>query len=412
MSSADVRIVLVGAGQCSASAASTLRSRGFDGQIMMIGAEAEPPYERPPLSKGYLLGETGAAELYVRPADWYADNDIDLMLSTAVMRLDPALRMVELSTGKSLAYDQLLIATGGSPRRLHDVHSERVIYLRHRADADRLADSLRAGEELLILGGGFIGCEVAASARKAGVGVTVLEMQDHPLDAVLGPRVGAILADIHRDAGVTLRTGERVLSIAEINDGLVVSTDRGRLECSHLLVAIGLQPNIGFLAHSGVDHDNGVRVDELCRTNVEGVFAAGDVASHRHPVFGTHVRVEHYDNAIKQGAAAAANMLGAQSPFIDPHWFWSDQYHHKLQSVGIPHGCDETVIRGDVDGLAFSAFYLRDGVVRSVFALNQAKDVSTGRRMVLTGFRPDPELLRDTDQDLKRLLAPAAKEAA
>jgi 3-phenylpropionate/trans-cinnamate dioxygenase ferredoxin reductase subunit len=292
------------------------------------------------------------------------------------------------------------------------VQSDRVLYLRHRDDSERLGGYLRAGEELLILGGGFIGCEVAASARKAGVGVTVLEMQDHPLQAVLGSRVGKVLSEIHRDAEVNLRTGERVLSITEVTDGLVVTTDRGRLECSRLLVAIGLEPNTGFLAHSGVECDNGVRVDEFCRTNVEGVYAAGDVASHYHPVFDTRVRVEHYDNAIKQGAAAADNMLGTLTPFIDAHWFWSDQYQHNLQSVGIVKGYDELVIRGEVEELAFSVFYLRGGVVRSVFAINRATDVSVGRRMVLEGFRPDPELLRDTDQNLRRMIAPAPTKAA
>jgi 3-phenylpropionate/trans-cinnamate dioxygenase ferredoxin reductase subunit len=410
--SADGRIVVVGAGQCAASAVATLRSRGFVGEIVLIGAEAELPYERPPLSKDYLLGETSAEELCIRSAEWYEENEIDVRLRTAVMRLDPKLRMVELSSGESLAYDRLLIATGGSPRRLKDVQSDRVLYLRHRDDSERLGGYLRAGEELLILGGGFIGCEVAASARKAGVGVTVLEMQDHPLQAVLGSRVGKVLSEIHRDAEVNLRTGERVLSITEVTDGLVVTTDRGRLECSRLLVAIGLEPNTGFLAHSGVECDNGVRVDEFCRTNVEGVYAAGDVASHYHPVFDTRVRVEHYDNAIKQGAAAADNMLGTLTPFIDAHWFWSDQYQHNLQSVGNVKGYDELVIRGEVEELAFSVFYLRGGVVRSVFAINRATDVSVGRRMVLEGFRPDPELLRDTDQNLRRMVAPAPTKAA
>lgn len=410
--SADRRIVLAGAGQCAASAAATLRSHGFGGELVMIGAEPELPYERPPLSKDYLLGRAGADDLQIRPAEWYRDHDIDLRLATTVTRLDSQLRVLQLSTGERMTYDGLLIATGGSPRRLPGVDGQRIVYLRDREDSDRLAAHLTAGEDLLILGGGFIGCEVAAAARQAGVAVTVLEMQEHPLQAALGTRVGQVLGEIHRGAGVMLRTGERVLSIAEQPDCVQVTTDRGQLECSLLLVAIGLIPSADWLAGSDVECENGVLVDEFCRTNVEGISAAGDVAAHYHPTFGTHVRVEHYDNAIKQGAAAAANMLGETVPFVDAHWFWSDQYEHRLQSVGIATGCEEHVIRGDVDDLSFSVFYLREGVVRSVFGLNQAKDVAIGRRMVLDGVRPDPELLGDPEQNLRRMLSPAQGRAA
>ncbi|MGA2925538.1 MAG: FAD-dependent oxidoreductase, partial [Solirubrobacteraceae bacterium] len=257
-------------------------------------------------------------------------------------------------------------------------------------------------------GAGFIGCEVAAAARRCGVAVTFIEREDQPLGSVLGASVGQVLADVHRDAGVRLRTGERVLSITERSDGLQVTTDRARLECAKLLVAIGIEPNTALLAGSGVDCADGVRVDEFCATNVARVFAAGDVASHYHPTFGAHVRVEHYDNAIKQGAAAAASMLGTPTPYVNPHWFWSDQYEHNLQSVGIAAGHDQVVIRGDLDGLSFSVFYLRYGVVRSVFAFNRAADVSLGRRMVLGAMRPDPDLLRDPDQDLRLAMLPTA----
>lgn len=411
MSAADERIVLVGAGQCAASAASTLRARGFDGEIVLVGAESEPPYERPPLSKDYLLGETSAEQLLVRPAAWYAENAIELLRGTSVTGVDPEQRAVTLSTGESLSYHRLLIATGGSPRRLPGVDGERILTLRERADADRLATCLRSSERLVILGGGFIGCEVAACARAAGADVTILEMQAHPLAAVLGTRVAEIVSRVHRDAGVTLRTGARVTSVTELPDGLAVETDRGSIECSRLLVAIGLAPNVGFLADSPVACGDGVLVDELCATNVPGIYAAGDVAAHHHPTFGRHIRVEHYDNAIKQGAAVAASMLGEGEPFVDPHWFWSDQHGHNLQSVGFTAGCDEAIVRGDPDALSFSVFYLQDRVVRSVFAIDRAKDVSVGRRMVLGEFRPDPALLRDPDVDLRRMLSGRLRRA-
>jgi 3-phenylpropionate/trans-cinnamate dioxygenase ferredoxin reductase subunit len=411
MSAADDRIVIVGAGQCAASAASTLRSRGFDGEVVLVGAETELPYERPPLSKGYLLGECSADELSVRPAGWYAENAVELRLGMAVTAVDPEQRAVTLSTGESLSYHRLLIATGGSPRRLPGADGERILTLRERADADRLAACLGPGERLVILGGGFIGCEVAACARAAGAEVTILEMQDHPLQAAVGRQIGEVVSGIHRDAGVTLRTGERVTSVTEFADGLVVETDRGSLHCSRLLVAIGLAPNVGFLAGTPVACRDGVLVDELCETNVEGIYAAGDVAAHLHPTFGRHIRVEHYDNAIKQGAAAAASMLGETTPFIDPHWFWSDQHGHNLQSVGFPAGCDEVIVRGDLATRSFSVFYLQDGVVRSVFAIDRGKDVSVGRRMVLGEFRPDPALLRDPDVDLRRMLSGRQRRA-
>jgi 3-phenylpropionate/trans-cinnamate dioxygenase ferredoxin reductase subunit len=236
--------------------------------------------------------------------------------------------------------------------------------------------------------------------------VTVLEMQETPLQAVLGARVGGMLADLHRGAGVTLRTGERVQSVTEHADGLVVRTDRGDHECSLLLVATGIVPNAEFLAGSGVTCGNGVEVDEYCRTSVPGIFAAGDVASHYHPVFGERIRVEHYDNAIKQGTAAAASMLGDGAPFADPHWFWSDQYEHNLQSVGSTRSCDEVVVRGSAGEQSWSAFYLAGGVVRSVFAFNRPKDVSVGRRMVAAQLRPGPDQLRDESFDLRSLVRP------
>lgn len=407
MTSVEGPIVLLGGGQCSAAAASTLRARGFDGQIVLVGAEPELPYERPPLSKGYLVGDVPPSDLAIRPAAWYDENQVEVRLGVRAQAVDPSSRSVQLSSGESLTYGRLLIATGAQPRQLPRLEGSRILTLRTRADSDRLAETFRSGEDLVILGGGFIGCEVAASARGQGIAVTVLEMEENPLQGVLGRQVAQVVGQIHRDAGVGLRTGERVLSVVEGADGLTITTDRGQLECSRLLVAIGCQPNTDFLASSGIACGNGVLVDEYCRTNIERIFAAGDVSAHHHPVFDSHIRVEHYDNAVKQGAAAAASMLGVSEPYADPHWFWSDQYSHKLQSVGIPRGWDETVIRGDVDALDFSVFYLRDGTVVSVFAVNRPGDVSVGRRMVRDGFRPDPNRLRDTGENIKRMMVAA-----
>lgn len=404
-------IVLVGAGPCSAAAAAGLRDRGYSGRLVMVGAEDELPYERPPLSKGYLLGEAEFDTLRVRSPEWFADHDVEVRVSTRVEALDPHTRRLQLSNGSSLRYDAVLVATGGRPIELPGPRSERIVHLRDRADADRLARHLEQGTELLIIGAGFVGCEVAAAARRRGTSVTVLTMEDQPLEAALGPRVGAILHEVHRGNGVTLRTGERVVDVADLGHAVRVRTNRGEYEAPLLLVAVGVRRNTEWLEGSGVACQDGVLVDSCCATGVPGVFAAGDVAAQRHPAFGGHVRVGHHDNAVKQGAAVAATMLGDTTEFNDPLWFWSDQYEHNLQSVGVARDHDEVVLRGSVEDRNFSVFYLRDGHVRSVFGFNRPGDVVVGRRMVLTRFVADREVLRDTSLDLRRTVNRALRAA-
>jgi 3-phenylpropionate/trans-cinnamate dioxygenase ferredoxin reductase component len=404
------RIAIIGAGQCAAAAAGALRSRGFDGELAMIGAEAELPYERPPLSKDYLLGKTTAGELRIRPPEWFSEQGIELHLATSAAGIDPGTRRLHLSDGGRIGYDLLLIASGGRPRPLPDIDDDRVAYLRTRQDADSLGERIRAAGDLVILGGGFIGCEIAAAARTLGAQVTILEMQDTLLQAALGPQAGAAVAGIHRAAGVTVRTGEAVRAVTAGPGGLSVRTDRGELRCGLLLVATGMLPNTEFLAGSGLElSGGGVVVDEYCRTSIDGIYAAGDVAVTYHPGHGAHLRVEHYDNAIKQGTAAAAAMLGGGEPYADPHWFWSDQYQHNLQSVGLAYRYDQAVLRGSAADGQFSVFYLAGGVVQSVFALNRPKDVSIGRRMVAGRLRPDPRILADTGADLRELIRPARR---
>jgi 3-phenylpropionate/trans-cinnamate dioxygenase ferredoxin reductase subunit len=403
------RVVIVGGGQCGASAAATLRGEGYDGELFLLGAEPDPPYERPPLSKGWLAG-TGT-EIAVHPGGWYAENDVELLCGTRVSTVDTRDRAVELPDGRRLPYDRLLLATGGRPRTLPGVSSDRVLYLRTRADADALRERLRPGERLVVLGGGFIGCEVAATARGLGVDVTVLEMAAVPLQRVLGADIGAVVADIHRANGVDFRTGERVEAVSETADGLRVTTDRGVLECGHLLVAVGLVPNTEFLADTPITCDNGVHVDRYCQTSVPGVYAAGDVAAHDHPLYGRRMRVEHYDNAAKQGAVAARNLLGEEVVYDDPHWFWSDQYAHHLQSVGIAQSTGDPVVRGSVAERTFSVFYLDDGRVRAVFAIDRPKDIVAGRKLIRSGQPVTAEALRDESVDLRHLV-PRPQRAA
>jgi 3-phenylpropionate/trans-cinnamate dioxygenase ferredoxin reductase subunit len=397
-------IVIAGAGPAAASAAAELRSGGFDGRILLVGDEAAVPYERPPLSKEYLLGKRERAELPILPPDWYDQHAVDLALGTRIERIDAGEGTVSLSGGERIGYDQLLLATGGRPRRLRGVEGDRVVYLRTLAEAEALAERLRNREPLVVLGGGFIGCEIAATARQLGAEVTVVEMAPVPLQAALGDRFGALIAEIHREAGVDLRTGERVLEVTGSADGVVVTTDRERIACGLVLVAVGLVPNTELAAEAGIPCENGILVDERCRSVVPGVFAAGDVAAHRHPLFGRHLRVEHHDNALKQGAAAARSMLGADDPYDDPHWFWSDQYSYNLQSVGDPRGREQVVIRGSLEDRSFSAFSLAAGRVRAVFAMNRGRDVQAGRRLIAAGVTVDPARLRDDSFNLRRLL--------
>ena len=404
-------IAIIGAGQCAAAAAAALRSRGFDGELTMIGAEEELPYERPPLSKDYLLGKALADDLRIAGPEWFAEHDIRLHLGTSVWAVDPRDRRLQLSDGRAVGYDLLLIASGGRPRPLPGVADDRVMYLRTRQDADALAKRTRAAGEVVILGGGFIGCEIAAAAHTLGAQVTILEMQGALLQAALGPEIGSLLGGIHRAAGVTVRTGEAVRAVTAEPDGLQVETSQGELRCGLLLVATGMIPNVEFLAGSGVNVSGGVAVDEYCRTNVDGIYAAGDVAVTYHPAYGAHLRVEHYDNAIKQGTAAAAAMLGETEPYTDPHWFWSDQYQHNLQSVGLAHHYDQAVMRGSADDASFSVFYLAEGVVQSVFALNRPKDIGIGRRMVAGRLRVDPRVLADPGADLRELVRPPRRRS-
>lgn len=397
-------IVIAGGGPAAVAAAAAARDAGHDGRILVVSEEAEVPYRRPPLSKEYLTGESEAGSLPVRPREWFAEQGVELVLGSRVDRLDVSRHEIQLGDGSRVRYGKLLIATGGRPRRFPGLDHERVAYLRTLADSDVLAKRLRQGTPLVVLGAGFIGCEVAASARKLGVEVTVLEMADVPLQRAIGDRFGGIVGEVHREAGVDLRTGERVESVTPTADGLLITTDRGRIECGSLLVAVGMQPNLELATGTEVLCDNGILVDEHCRTSVPDVYAAGDVAAHLHPLYGKHVRVEHYDNALKQGAVAGHNLVSAEPrPYAEPHWFWSDQYEHNLQYLGLPDPAAEVVLRGSVDERQFSAWTLAGGTVASVFTMNRTKDIVAAKRLIATRTPVTAEQLRDESTDLRRM---------
>jgi 3-phenylpropionate/trans-cinnamate dioxygenase ferredoxin reductase subunit len=396
--------VIVGAGMAGAAAVQSLRQEGFDGAIVLAGDEQHPPYERPPLSKEYLRGEQGRDELFTRPAAWYGENDVDLRLGSTVESLDTAGPAVTLA-GERLAADAVLLATGGRPRMLPGEPSERVLYLRRVEDADRIRAALGKGR-VVIVGAGFIGAEVAASARTMGTEVTVLEMAEVPLHRALGEEMGRVYADIHRDHGVDLRTGAGVEAIEEKNSSVLVRTTKGdTLEAEAVVVGVGIAPNSELAEAAGLEVDNGIVVDERCRTSAQGIYACGDVANHNHPVFGRRIRVEHFDNALKMGTHVARVMLGSDEPFEDPHWFWSDQYDINLQYAGFAYQWDEMLIRGSVEDRNFCAFYLNDGILLACLGMNRGREVRRSMKLIAARARPDPAALRDEDVDLKSLVA-------
>jgi 3-phenylpropionate/trans-cinnamate dioxygenase ferredoxin reductase subunit len=394
--------VIVGAGLAGAAAAAGLREQGFDGRLVMVGNEPHPPYERPPLSKEYLRGEQNEP-IYARPSEWYEENQVELRLDTRVASLDASGPAVEIEGGERIDAEAVLLATGGSPRRLPDAPEEGVLYLRAIEDSDRIRKALTGGR-LVVVGAGFIGAEVAASARSKGVEVTVLEMAPVPLQRALGDDVGRIYGQIHRDQGVDLRTEEGVDGIDAADAGVVVRTTKGKaIEAEAVVVGVGIQPNAELAEAAGLAMSNGIDVDAACRTSAPGVFACGDVANHDHPLFG-RIRTEHFDNALKMGSHVAGSMLGKTDPFDDPHWFWSDQYDVNLQYAGFAMEWDDVVTRGSLEDRDGVAFYLKDGVLLAALGLNRGKDVRRAMKVISARAMPDPAALADEDVDLRTLV--------
>lgn len=403
-----MRYVLVGGGVASAATAAGLRKRGFDGEVVVIADEAEPPYERPPLSKDFL---GGTEVVPARAPSWYADNDVELRLGTRATALDLGGRTVRLTAGDDLGYDALVLATGLRPRRLPGFDGERIHHLRTAADARGLRAELADAQRLVILGAGFIGCEVASSAVALGKQVTIFEPERAPLARALGARIGGVLLDIHRGRGVEIRAGEYIESMTRTAAGLVLTSNLGHtVECDLVLVGVGARPNVELAVAAGIDTGDGILVDEYGRTSAPDVYALGDVAAQVH--HGTRVRVEHHDNALRQGRTVAANLTGEAVPHTDAHWFWSDQYDHTLQSVGRARDLDDLVVRGSVEEQRFAAFSLTDGRIDAVIALNRPGDVLAVRRVLHTPHEVTAEALRDESVPLKQLLRTVAEEVS
>ena len=400
--------MVIGGGAGSAAAVAELRKQGFDGSLTLVSAENTVPYERPPLSKGFLLGTSG--QVPVKDAAWYEQASVELILGSRATRLDLAARTVTLSGGAVLGYDQLLLATGVRPRVLPGLDGDGVCYLRTSEDAAALRDRMTAAGHVAVLGGGFIGCEVAAAAIRLGKRATILEALPTLLHRALGPELGDIVAGIHRDEGVDVRTGQQVLGIRPRRGGLRISTAAGDVDADVLVVGVGTVPNTELAEQAGLPAGHGIEVDECFATAAPGIYAIGDVAAQHLPGHGRRVRVEHHDTAIRHGRVAARNMAGQREPFADVHWFWSDQYDHTISSAGLIPGSDgpgELVIRGSLEQRSFSAFSLDGDRVRAVISLNRPRDVLDARRLIARNHSATAAQLCDESLPLKRLAAPA-----
>jgi 3-phenylpropionate/trans-cinnamate dioxygenase ferredoxin reductase subunit len=398
--------VIVGASLAGGVAAATLRQDGFDGDVVLIGAEHLPPYERPPLSKQYLRGEVAFDAALVRPAGFYAQNRIETLFGTRATRVDPHGRVVELDTGRRVHYDKLLIATGVRNRRLPlpGLGLRGVFDLRSVTDADALRAEIAPGRKAVVIGMGFIGCEVAASLRQQDVAVVAIDPSPAPLFRVLGAEVGGVMAAIHRDHGVDTIFDDIVTRFEGEQRVQCVVTGHGRrIDCNFAVVGVGVEPVAEFVAGSGIQTDDGILVDERCRTTVDDIYAAGDVANHYHPVFGRRMRVEHWQNAMQQGAAAARNMLGNGAPYDAVHWFWSDQYDCNLQYAGFHRHWDRLVVRGRLDERQFLGFYLNQGRIDAVVALNRGRDLRRAMALIKQRAAVDPDRLADEGVDLRNL---------
>lgn len=401
------RIVIIGAGLAGAKGAEALRDQGFEGEVTLVGEEPHLPYERPPLSKSYLLGDTPFEEAFVHPADWYESNKVTLRLGTRAQAIDRNTRQVSLSDGSMLGYDALLLATGSSPRRprLPGADAAGVHYLRTIEDAEALRALFGDGRTLAVVGAGWIGLEVAAAARHYGTRVVVVEMAEQPLAVAIGARLGAFYADVHREHGVDLRLGVGVAEI-RVRDGKATGltlTDGAMVDADAVVVGVGAAPNITLAESAGLAVDNGVLVDAALRTSDPAIFAVGDIANHLHPVLGTRVRVEHWANALNQPAIAAAAMLGEDVRYDNLPYFYSDQYDVGMEYIG--HGAaGDPVVRGDTTKREFVAFWLSPtSTLQAVMAVNVWDVIDAVEPLIMSGVRVDPTRLLDASVPITEL---------
>jgi len=402
------RLVIVGAGQAAFALASKLRALKDERPITIIGSEDAYPYQRPPLSKKYLLGEMSFDRLMFRPEEWYAENNVDIRLSTWVEEIDRAAKTVRMQDGSTLSYDKLALATGAAPRLLPASIGgdlEGVLTVRDKRDADRLVEEMKPGRRLLVIGGGYIGLEAAAVARKLGLEVTLIEMADRILQRVAAKETADIMRGIHQAHGVSIREKTGLVRLVGM-DGRVAAaelSDGSMLDVDFVIVGIGVTPNDRLARESGLDVGNGIVVDALTRTSDADIHAVGDCAML--PWRGQRVRLESVQNAVDQAEAAAEVLAGTEAAYEAKPWFWSDQYEVKLQIAGFNLGYDETMLRPGAREGSWSVWYFRDGRFVAVDAVNDAKAYVAGKKLLDAGAEPDRAILADAAADLKLLLS-------
>lgn len=403
--------VIVGGGQAGSEAATALRQAGFEGRVILIGEEPYPPYRRPPLSKAFLSGDAAAETLLIKPLSAYEKAGIEYIGGMRVVNVERELKHVELQDGRELDYDFLILATGGSARKLSfpgadksNVHS-----LRTADDSIAIRGEFVEGRKLVVIGGGYIGLEVAAHAIKNKVAVTVLEAAPRVLARVTAPDMSSFYEKVHREAGADVRTGVVVQAFDTEGDKVtaVVLDDGSRVEADLVVVGVGISPAVSLALDAGLEVSNGIVTDGNCRTDDPSIFAIGDCANSLNGFLETRVRIESVPNAMEQGRIAAAVIVGKTPAPQLPPWFWSDQYDLKLQMVGLSQGYDHVVLRGNPDTRSFMAFYLREGQLIAIDSVNRAPEFMAGKKLVAERCKPDPAVLADESVPLKSLLEAA-----
>jgi 3-phenylpropionate/trans-cinnamate dioxygenase ferredoxin reductase subunit len=396
-------VIVVGAGQAGSSCVAKLRNGGFDGQITLIGEEPVPPYQRPPLSKAYLMGDMTQERLLLRPAAFYDENDIQLRMKTRVDAIDAAKQTISVGA-ETLHYDDLVLTTGSTPNRLPDRIGgalDGVFVVRDLADVDAMAPRFVDGAKVLIVGGGYIGLEAASVAAKLGLEVTLVEMADRILQRVAAPETSDFFRDLHIKHGVDLREGvglEHLVGDTAVNGAQL--TDGTKLDVDFVIVGVGIAPSTGLALAAGLALENGIKVDAHGRSSDPHIWAAGDCASF--PYRDTRIRLESVPNAIDQAEVVADNIMGASKGYVAKPWFWSDQYDVKLQIVGLNTGYDRVVTRRKGDAVSF--WYYAGTTLLAVDAANDPRGYMVGKRLIEAGKSPDPEAIVDPDTDLKALL--------
>ncbi len=403
------QIVIAGGGQAAVQAADTLRRKGYTGRVTLVGDEPWLPYQRPPLSKKYLAGTLERERLVLRPEKFFTEHSVQTHLGRRVAGIERREQRVRLDDGRALPYDALLLATGSHPRRLSAPGADLggVHYLRGIADADRIRAECAAGGRLVVIGGGYIGLEVAATVRELGMDVTVLEMAERVMNRVVCAELSAFYEAEHARHGVRVLCNARVRALAGDDSGrvrAVLTGDGAEYPADVVIIAVGVAATDELAVAAGLECDNGIRVDEHCRTSDPAIYAAGDCANHPSPRYGRRLRLESVDNAFEQGSSAALNLNGTPTVHDKLPWFWSDQYDLKLIIVGISAGYDTVILRGTPAARAFSVCYLRDGELIAIDSVNAPKDQMGARKLIAAHARPDPDKLADPGIALKDAL--------